>query len=215
MFTSPSDTLVIDTAKLQVWQQDADYDYGRELVPHQKSLMEWLGEQIEHYLDTLFGSSFYQENQVWIWTLVAVVLSLLFCWIVFVKRPAMFSRSGKVPASLDYDVTEDTIYGVDFSLEIEKALDRHDYREAVRLLYLQTLKILSDYHQIDWQPFKTPTQYTHEFRNADFLQLSRLFVKVRYGGFEAAEKMVEDMRLCQGNVKQVLSQLEEGGYHEK
>ena len=44
---TPSDTLVLDTARLRVWQQEDDYAYSRELVPAQKSLMDWLGEQFD------------------------------------------------------------------------------------------------------------------------------------------------------------------------
>ena len=35
---TPSDTLVLDTARLRVWQQDDDYAYSRELVPAQKKI---------------------------------------------------------------------------------------------------------------------------------------------------------------------------------
>ena len=70
----------------------------------------------------------------------------------------MRSPKNKLP----YEVGEDTIYGVDFSGGIADALSRSDYREAVRLLYLQTLKRLSDEKRIDWQPYKTPTQYINE-----------------------------------------------------
>lgn len=54
----------------------------------------------------------------------------------------LFMRSRK--STLPYTVGEDTIYGVDFAERIADALARTDYREAVRLLYLQTLKQLSD-----------------------------------------------------------------------
>ena len=64
-------------------------------------------------------------------------------------------RSGR-QAPLEYEVTEDTIYGVDFEREIARAMERKDYREAMRFTYLQTLKMLSDHQLIDWQPFKTP-----------------------------------------------------------
>ena len=98
------------------------------------------------------------------------------------------------------EVTEDTIYGVDFPSEIEKALENENFREALRLMYLQTLKSLSDYHQIEWQPFKTPTQYTFEFRQADFKRMTSLFVRVRYGGFGADKDMIRDMHNLQASV---------------
>ena len=61
MLTNPSDTLVLDTARLQVWRQNGDYDYGRELVPSQTSLMEWLGRQFNRVMRSIFGSDFYRE----------------------------------------------------------------------------------------------------------------------------------------------------------
>lgn len=215
MFASPSDTLVLDTTKLQVWRQNADYDYGSELVPHQETFMEWLQKQIGHFFDSVFGTIFFDKNAWWIWAVLGLFIILLTVLIIYLKHPGLFMRSGKNVGSLDYDVTEDTIYGIDFSQEIEKAIERHDYREALRLLYLQTLKLLSDNHRIEWQPFKTPTQYTHECRHADFIQLSRLFVMVRYGGFEATEEIIGKMRSYQEGIRNALFQIEEGGDHEE
>lgn len=214
MLTSPSDTLVIDTAKLAVWRQDSDYAYGRELVPHRDTFGEWLQNELEEFFSSTFGSVFAQ-NRVWIWTILGIVIILVLCWIFFVVRPGLFMRSDKKVDALDYDVTEDTIYGIDFPSEIEKAISRHDFREALRLMYLQTLKWLSDSHQIEWQSFKTPTQYTKEWRNADFQKITRIFVRVRYGGFEATEEMIAEMRDCQEAVRRVLLQEGKGGSYEE
>ena len=177
MFSNPSDTLVIDTARLQVWRRDDDYAYGREVVPSQDSLMDWVA--------------------LWI----CIGLAALGAVLVFLlwKHPELFARSGR-RKPMEYEVTEDTIYGIDFPSEIEKALENENFREALRLMYLQTLKSLSDYHQIEWQPFKTPTQYTFEFRQADFKRMTSLFVRVRYGGFGADKDMIRDMHNLQASV---------------
>ena len=76
-----------------------------------------------------------------------------------------------------------------------------DYREAVRLLYLQTLKQLSDEKRIDWQLYKTPTQYVYEVRMPAFRQLTNHFLRVRYGNFEATEALFHVMRSLQEEVK--------------
>lgn len=214
MFTSPSDTLVIDTAKLSVWRQDGDYDYGRELVPHHDTFGEWLQEKMGDFFDSIFRSAFAQNHE-WLWIILGIIVISAFFWILFVIRPSLFMRSGKKVDALDYDVTEDTIYGIDFPSEIEKAIGRHDFREALRLMYLQTLKWLSDNHQIEWQSFKTPTQYTKEWCNADFQKITRIFVRVRYGGFEATEGMIAEVRVSQEAVKRVLLQEGKGGSHEE
>ena len=88
---------------------------------------------------------------------------------------------------------EDTIYGIDFDAIISQALGREDYREAIRMIYLRTLKALSDSQQIDWQPFKTPSQYVREFDAAAFRTLTSHFLRVRYGYFEATRQLCDEV----------------------
>ena len=73
--------------------------------------------------------------------------------------------------------------------------------EAVRLLYLQTLKQLSDGKRIDWQLYKTPTQYIYEVRLPAFRQMTNHFLRVRYGNFEATETLFHAMRDLQKEVE--------------
>lgn len=199
MFSNPSDTLVIDTARLQVWRRDDDYAYGRELVPSQDSLMDWVAKRLNEFFENIFGSNFYQDHHDTLW--ICIGLAALGAVLAFLlwKHPELFARSGR-RKPMEYEVTEDTIYGIDFPSEIEKALQNENFREALRLMYLQTLKFLSDYHQIEWQPFKTPTQYLFEFRQADFKRMTSLFVRVRYGGFDADKDMIRDMHNLQASV---------------
>ncbi len=89
------------------------------------------------------------------------------------------------------------LYGIDFDAEIKAALVRRDYKEAVRLLYLQTLKQLSDKELIDWQLYKTPTQYIYEVKSESqrnvFRNLTNSFLRVRYGNFDATEQLFIEM----------------------
>ncbi len=110
----------------------------------------------------------------------------------------LFVRSPKV--AMDYEVEEDTIYGVDFDSAIQQALGRSDYREAVRLLYLQTLKLLSDAGRIDWQLYKTPTQYLNECRLPAFRLLTNEFLRVRYGHFEASDSLIRQLKSLQAEI---------------
>lgn len=214
MFSNPSDTLVIDTARLQVWRRDDDYAYGRELVPSQDSLMDWVAKRLNEFFENIFGSNFYQDHHDTLW--ICIGLAALGAVLAFLlwKHPELFARSGR-RKPMEYEVTEDTIYGVDFPSEIEKALENENFREALRLMYLQTLKSLSDYHQIEWQPFKTPTQYTFEFRQADFKRMTSLFVRVRYGGFGADKDMIRDMHNLQASVDNFVKNLGRDGSAEQ
>ena len=200
--TSPTDTLVCDTAQLARWQSDPVYNYNRELIAPEINLFEWINKQFGEFLREIFGSRFADEYSELILVCIAVVILLLVSWFVYRKRPELFMRSGK--RTLPYTVEEDTIYGVDFPEGINEALSQGNYREAVRLLYLQALKQLSDAGRIEWQPYKTPTQYLCEVRLPAFRQLTNHFLQVRYGNFEATEELFRTMRALQ-------EEIEEGG----
>ncbi|MBR8709165.1 DUF4129 domain-containing protein [Bacteroides pyogenes] len=198
--TSSVDTLVCDTAQIAVWQSDERFAYHRELVTPDINVFEWLSEKFFGLLRRVFGSRFVEEYSAVVLIVIAIIILGLLGWLVYKKYPGLFVRTDKkTPA---YAIEEDTIYGVDFEKAIDEALSRPDYREAVRLLYLQTLKLLSDEGRIDWQLYKTPTQYVHEERTPAFARLTNHFLRVRYGNFDASEQLFDAMRTLQAEMKE-------------
>ena len=180
--TLQADTLVCDTARVAFWQSNPDYDYNRELMTPEIDIYGWLSMQLSKLLRAIFGSRFAEEYS-------GIILII------------MRSRRGPV----NYSVHEDTIYGVDFDAEIRRAIDRKDYREAIRLLYLQTLKLLSDDGRIDWQLYKTPTEYIYEVKQemlrTPFRNLTHGFLRVRYGNFPASESLFEELAALQTQIR--------------
>lgn len=201
--TLPADTLVCDTARLAVWQSDGAYNYNRELLTPEVDVWAWVTTQAGRLLSTLFGTRFAQQYTEVVLVAIIIVLLLLLLWFLYKKRPELFMRSHK--NKLAYSLEADTIYGIDFTAEIDKAVARGEYRQAIRLIYLQTLKQLSDDEQIDWQPYKTPTEYTYEVKaatlRAPFRNLTNLFLRVRYGNFEATETLFRAMQTLQQEVQ--------------
>lgn len=183
--TLQADTLVCDTARVAFWKSNPDYDYNRELMTPEIDIYGWLSMQLSKLLRAIFGSRFAEEYSGIILIIIAILILLLILWFLYKKRPELFMRSRRGP--VNYSVHEDTIYGVDFDAEIRRAIDRKDYREAIRLLYLQTLKLLSDDGRIDWQLYKTPTEYIYEVKQemlrTPFRNLTHGFLRVRYGNF--------------------------------
>ena len=198
--TSPADTLVCDTAQLALWRADAAYDYNRELIAPDINLFESFNRWFAEVMMKIFGNGFVTENSELILIGIAILLLGLIGWFVYRKNPGLFVYSRK--DGLPYTVAEDTIYGVDFARAIDTALSRGDYREAVRLLYLQTLKRLDEEKRIDWQPNRTPTQYIYEVKSPAFRQLTHHFLRVRYGNFEADETLFRTMRSLQDEVQE-------------
>ena len=83
--------------------------------------------------------------------------------------------------------TLENIHEIDFSEQIAIALQNKNYRLVVRLLYLQTLKQLSDKNLIDWQPEKTNQTYVSELKqqpyHQQFVSLTNQFEYIWYGEF--------------------------------
>lgn len=194
-----TDTLVVDTASLNAWRADGDYDYGRELVQSDFSLLEWLLNKIGKGLDSVFGSNFYHHFGTTFWVVIGILLVAGIVVFMLYQHPELFRRNDKLASVGETEV--DTIYGIDFPKAISRALDHGDYREAVRMIYLQTLKTLSDAGRIDWQLYKTPTQYTYEVRTAEFRTFTRHFLRVRYGNFAATADLCDEMKRLQAEIE--------------
>lgn len=184
------DTLKTDTAMLNALRNNPDFGYSRELVQVKSSTWQWMSDRLADWYNSLFNSVFPNENNWYLWFIAAVMVIGIIIAIVMVRNRNLLRRKENTDSG--YVVTDDTIYGIDFEQQIEAALGRDDYRTALRMIYLQTLKWLDDNHHIHWQPQKTPSQYVREYRCAPFNTLTTLFIRIRYGGFEADRALVDE-----------------------
>lgn len=184
------DTLKTDTAMLNALRNNPDFGYSRELVQVKSSTWQWMSDRLADWYQSLFNSVFPNENNWYLWFIAAVMVIGIIIAIVMVRNRNLLRQ--KENNDSGYVVTDDTIYGIDFEQQIEAALGRDDYRTALRMIYLQTLKWLDDNHHIHWQPQKTPSQYVREYRCAPFNTLTTLFIRIRYGGFEADQALVDE-----------------------
>lgn len=202
--TLPNDTLVCDTARLAHWQNNPAYDYNKELTTPDSNLMDWFGYMFRKLMGNIFGNEFADKYSDIFFIILFIVAIGLLIWFIYKKRPELFMRRNKKVIT-PYDVLEDNIYGVDFDAEIEKAVSNNDYKNAVRFLYLQTLKHLSDNNLINWQLYKTPTEYTYEMKaemlRPIFRKLTNLFLRVRYGNYEADRNLFDEMLSLQDIIR--------------
>lgn len=193
----PADTLIVDTDLLIRFQTDGRYDYGRDFRTPDRSILAGLQEWLSRSLQSI-GNSF---DTMYLWIALGLVVLGFTLWLVWKNQPRIFTRDGKAGKGGEM-ADEDNIYGIDFEGLLEEALGRADYRQAVRLVYLQTLRLLADAQRIDWQLYKTPTEYTREITTAAFRRLTDTFVRVRYGNFEATEATCKEMLRLQHTVRE-------------
>ena len=185
------DTLQADTALVSQFQQSAEYDYHREFIEQDYSLIE----RIVRWLDELFNRSFSQatgDETSPYWVIAGIIVIIAAGVYLFTHDVGIFRRGGK--RDLEYEADDEDIYGIDFDQRIDQAVAQHDWREATRLTHLKTLRWLADNGRIEWALYKTPSQYTREERSPEFREMTNDFMRVRYGNFEATESTYQLMR---------------------
>ena len=177
---------------LQIENLRQEYDYDSQIVKSGSSYFDLLREALRNFIDSIFGSNTYAENQQLIWSLIAIAIVIAIVAVIMIKRPDLFFSRKSRGDKMEYTVSEDTIYGIDFDALIRRALDRNDHRAAVRLVYLQTLRWLNDAQRIKWRKSKAPMQYAREVGTADMRRLVTLFLRVRYGGYDCGREQVDE-----------------------
>ncbi len=97
----------------------------------------------------------------------------------------LFSKNKSIDSIKSFETIED-IHSIDYDKLIEQAIENKNYRYAIRLNYLRTLKILSDKELISWKQDKTNREFVNELKAIDiksgFVNLTNDFEKIWYGG---------------------------------
>ncbi len=97
----------------------------------------------------------------------------------------------------DEGVDED-IFALNYEREIGKAVAEKNFRLAVRLLYLRTLKELSERNIIEYRHEKTNSDYLNGLFGGNYYQsffrLTRNFEYTWYGGFPLSEEAYQMMQ---------------------
>ena len=134
-----TDTLSVDTLRLAEWRGNPEFDYPSEFKGSDFSLLDWLRDTLEEIMHKLFGDLSLGSSGEIIWyvlgfgSITAIIVFTLY------RHPELLHWHRKQGADDGgYTVVEDNIYGIDFPSAISRALALGDYREAVRLTYLQT-----------------------------------------------------------------------------
>jgi hypothetical protein len=173
------------TDKLRDFQNSREYQYDYEAKPPQNPLLKfwyWFLRKLGEF----FVSKSYQN--FWQYVILAALAGLTI-WLLAKAQVLgfLFPKKGE-SLPLDYDMLTEDIHAIDFAESIEQAIEARNFRLAVRLLYLQTLKRLTDAGRIAWKPDKTNRQYVQEMKSADFEQLTTQFEYVWYGDFPVDER---------------------------
>lgn len=181
-----------------------DYQYGFEITPPVNSWWRKFMDSISKMYDDFFNDAVNGSYRKLLLILaIALALAYLFLRIFGFDFQSPFQRREK-QIEMAYYSEKETIHGRDFRKEIEAAVGKEDFKLAIRLYYLRTLKTLSEKNLIAWQPNKTNRSYFHELKPAiqrDFGSLTDAFEYSWYGNFEVGKSDFDEIRAKFENFK--------------
>ena len=118
-----------------------------------------------------------------------LALYLLIKFLVGENLSSVFTKKA-VPV-FDMELSEEQLAQVDLDALLQTALEKRDYRLAIRYQYLKVLKILSEKNIIEWNFDKTNLDYQKEINvprtKVAFIEVSNLYDHIWYGEQELDE----------------------------
>lgn len=196
---------------LEKYKNNPIFEYDR-VVPQDLSWWEkfkmWLFYKL---LQLGFGAKEGPYTRGVIYTISALVIIWAIIKIMGMDIFSLFYFKGK-KQDLKGEWLQDNIHGINFDKEIAEAISAKNYKVAVRLFYLYTLKKLTDKELIAWEINKTNHDYGFELSKtakgkqiqSDFEQATYYFEYVWYGNFKVNDRQfVEAQQLYQQFMKKL------------
>ncbi|MFM2362124.1 MAG: hypothetical protein RLZZ316_1026 [Bacteroidota bacterium] len=193
LYAGAKQPIPLDSSRVEIrkagaltqYQFDKDFDYNQQQAKKDSELdswwrrfMRWIGKMQAH---PLWGVVF--DVLVWGICLFAIIYVVL--KIVGMEKVGLFAKNKKEAAALEYLVAEENIYAINFTEAIQDAIRQKNYRIALRLYYLQTLRVLADGELIQWKQNKTNDVYVYELRETplhdSFSYLTSVYNYAWYG----------------------------------
>ncbi len=186
--TVPTDSSVVtlrhfDGEIIQKLREDPELSYTQ--APAVLSLWQrfkiWLNRLINALLETATSTD-------WMAVLIVALALIVIIYVVMrLLKVDPFSMFYKTPAPLQGRVLEEDIHTLDFETLIREAVQNEQFRLAIRLVFLQALKLLSDHNHVHWRPGKTNHDYLEELTDPHlqkgFNELNTYFEYAWYGNF--------------------------------
>lgn len=164
-------------------QRDFKYD---DVAPQSESLWDRFWRWFWRIISGIFSGKIAGSLIKYVLTGVIIILAAYIIIKLIGLDYKLFVRKSKTVV-IPFEENLENIHEIDFDEQIEKAILSLNYRLAVRLLYLKTLKQLSDLGLIAWQLEKTNQTYVRELsddlKKEDFAALTYQFEYIWYGDF--------------------------------
>lgn len=171
MDTSSIEVRTMNDSALKQIKASKEFQYTKLQEPP-KSLWDRFWSWFWWNIAQLFKT---KNGRITFWTIICLIAAAIiafFIWrVVGMNKSRLFAR--KAEGGLQYSIGEENIHNISFDDAILQAINSGNYRQAIRLLYLQSLKTLSDKELIHWQINKTNSDYLTEVKDKPWSRLFR------------------------------------------
>lgn len=174
--------------KIEMYKQMSTYNYDRFENP------ETIWDIIQRWIISKFVNSGINPNII-IYILIGIAtLVLLFVILkllgINVSGIFLFSSDNKI-TNLKFKQGNDDMYNEDLDNILLTYIENKAYRDAVRILYLLSIRKLDSNSLIDWKPWKTDKEYYYELPMTNqrkiFKSLVLNYEYIWYGQFKLKE----------------------------
>lgn len=172
-----------DEQKIKEYSRESAFKYDE--TPAESwwdRFWKWFWEVINGILTNKYSGSFLKYL-----VMAAVVALVIFLAIKLLGLDFKMIMGKSKAIAVPFSESLENIHEINFNEQIQQAISNANYRLAVRLCYLRTLKTLNDQSLINWQPEKTNHAYVREIEDPalkkQFSQLTTQFEYIWYGEF--------------------------------
>jgi hypothetical protein len=131
-------------------------------------------------------------NQPWfnllIWVIIIGIFGAAIIYFLAQNKISIFSKTSEATASEEESEEHEDIFRISYSKHIQNAEKEKNYRVAIRLMFLQTLKSMSEAGIIHYQPDLTDLDYLQQLSQSkyynEFFNVMRSYEYVWYGKFD-------------------------------
>lgn len=159
-------------ATITGYKADPAFQYDRIIEPPKSvwdRFWEWFWQKVAQTIGSKQGGRIFNIILI---LLAAAILAFFIIKLTGMQNAGLFGKKNTGNA-LDYSIHDENIHAIDFDAALHEAVEKRNFRFAVRLLYLQTLKYLTDRKLINWQLNKTNVTYVQELNGSAYQQSFR------------------------------------------
>jgi hypothetical protein len=194
----------INDSVVRSLQKDEDFWYANMVFPKGKAIAD---DDDDDERTGIFDSNAFQ---LLLW--IVIVVSFIAFLVIYLSNSnvRLFRKNVAIADSEEDIEISDDIFSISYQKEIDKAIATGNYRLAVRLLFLQLLRRLSDKELIQYKQDRTNFDYLLQVSKANwypqFFRLTRHYEYVWYGKFDINSQQFDTIRKDFGTLDKQLSQ---------